>query len=199
MRLFHVPGSRSTRVLWTLEEIGRPYDLTTLTRDERKGEEHRRRHPLGKVPAFEFDDGQVLFESAAICLQLADLYPEAGLVPAVGSDARGRAYQWTVFAIAELEKVGFPWNRARRSGEGEAEAAEKFAPVGEAIRGALAAGGPWIVGEDFSVADVLLVSILRNTVELGLLEPGDPLSDYVERARARPAQLRADAAGAKSA
>jgi glutathione S-transferase len=196
MRLFHVPTSRSTRVLWTLEEIGRPYELVTLTWDERKGEEHRRRHPLGKVPAFEFDDGQVLFESAAICLQLADLYPDGGLLPPVGSAARGRVYQWSVFAIAELEKVAFPWNRARRSGEGEAAAAEKFAPVGEAIRGALAPGDPWIAGEDFSVADILLVSTLRNTVQLGLLEPGDPLSDYVERGLERPAQLRADAAGA---
>jgi glutathione S-transferase len=199
MRLFHIPGSRSTRVLWTLEEIGRPYDLTTLTRDERKGEEHRRRHPLGKVPAFEFDDGQTLFESAAICLQLADLYPDAGLIPGVGSDARGSVYQWSVFGVAELEKVAFPWNRARRSGEGEAEAAEKFAPVGEALRGALATGGPWIAGNDFSVADILTASILRNAVDLGLLEPGDPLREYVERGLARPAQLRADAAGSKPA
>jgi glutathione S-transferase len=197
MRLFHVPTSRSTRVLWTLEEIGKPYELTTLTWDERKGEEHRRRHPLGKVPAFEFDDGQVLFESAAICLQLADLYPEADLLPPIGSAERGRVYQWSVFAVAELEKVAFPWNRARRSGEDEAEAAEKFAPVGEAIRAALT--DPWIAGDDFSVADILIVSILRNTVELGLLEPADPVSAYVERGLARPAQLRADAAGAKSA
>ncbi|HJZ38329.1 MAG TPA: glutathione S-transferase family protein [Solirubrobacterales bacterium] len=196
MRLFHVPGSRSTRVLWTLEEIGRPYDLTTLTWDERKGEEHRRRHPLGKVPAFEFDDGQVLFESAAICLQLADLHPEAELVPALGSPERGRVYQWTVFAIAELEKVAFPWNRARRGNQDETETAEKFAPVGEAVRAALT--GPWIAGDDFSVADILIVSILRNTVELGLLEPADPLTAYVERALARPSQLRADAASTKS-
>jgi glutathione S-transferase len=197
MRLFHVPGSRSTRVLWTLEEIGRPYDLTTLTWDERKGEEHRRRHPLGKVPAFEFDDGQVLFESAAICLQLADLNPEAELVPPLGSPERARVYQWTVFAIAELEKVAFPWNRARRSNEDETETAEKFAPVGEALRAALTA--PWIAGDDFTVADILIVSILRNTVELGLLEPSDPVTAYVERGLARPAQLRAEAASTKSA
>lgn len=196
MRLFHAPGSRSTRVLWALEEIGRPYDLTTLTREERKGDEHRRRHPLGKVPAFEFDDGEVLFESVAICLQLADLYPDAGLIPAVGSAARGRVYQWSVFAVAELEKVAFPWNRVRRKGEDETEAAAAFAPVGEAVRAALT--GPWIGGDEFSVADILVVSILRNTVQLGMVEPGDPLSDYVERGLARPAQQRADAAGAHS-
>jgi len=194
MRLFHVPTSRSTRVLWTLEEIGEPYALTTLSWEERKGEEHRRRHPLGKVPAFEFDDGQVLFESVAICLQLADVYPDAGLLPPVGSPERGRAYQWSVFAVAELEKVAFPWNRTRRKGEDETEAAAAFAPVGEALRAALT--GPWIAGEDFTVADVLIVSILRNTVDLGLLDPADPLSAYVERGLARPAQQRADTAGA---
>src|SRR6202012_2713101 len=138
----------------------RPYDLTTLTWDERKGEEHRRRHPLGKVPAFEFDDGQVLFESVPISLQLADLYPDAGLVPAVGSADRGRVYQWSVFAIAELEKVAFPWNRVHRKGEDETEAAAAFAPVGEAIRGGLAAGGPWVASDEFSVAAILIVSIL---------------------------------------
>jgi glutathione S-transferase len=137
----------------------------------------------------------VLFESVAICLQLADLNPDAGLLPPVGSADRARVYQWSVFAIAELEKVAFPWNRARRGGEDETETAEKFAPVGEAIRGALAAGGPWIAGDDFSVADISLVSILRNTVELGLLEPGDPLTEYVTLGLARPAQQRADAAG----
>jgi glutathione S-transferase len=198
MRLFHVPGSRSTRVLWALEEIGEPYELVTLEWDERKGEEHRRRHPLGKVPAFEFDDGQTLFESVAICLQLADAFPAAGLLPPVGTPERGRAYQWSVFAIAELEKVAFPWNRARRSGGEEAEAAEAFAPVGDALRGALAAGGPWIGGEEFSAADISIVSILRNTVELDLIEAGDPLREYVERGAARPAVGRADVAGAKS-
>ena len=116
-------------------------------------------------------------------------------IPAVGSAERGRVYQWSVFAIAELEKVAFPWNRARRSNEDETEAAEKFAPVGEAVRAALT--DPWIAGDDFTVADILIASVLRNTVELGLLEPADPVCAYVERAIARPAQLRADAAGAK--
>ena len=53
MRLFHLPGSRSTRVLWLLEEIGEPYDLTILTRDEKNGPEHGRRHPLNRVPVIE--------------------------------------------------------------------------------------------------------------------------------------------------
>jgi glutathione S-transferase len=195
MRIYHAPKSRSTRVLWTLEEIGRPYEVTTMTRDERRGEEHRRRHPLGRVPALELDDGQILFESAAICLQLADLYPEAELIPPVGSDERGLVYQWTVFAVSELERVAFAWNRARRRGEDETEAAAAFAPVGAALRASLEAH-PWIAGETFTVADILCASILRNAVRLGLLGDDDPLRAYVERALARPANLRADAVDA---
>ncbi len=195
MRLFHVPTSRSTRVLWALEEIGAPYEVVTMTWEERKGEEHRRRHPLGKVPAFEFDDGQVLFESAAICLQLADLYPEAGLMPALGSDARGRAYQWVSFELTEMEKVVFPWNRARRGGEDETEHAEKFAPVGEALRASLATNA-WIAGDDFTLADILGASILRNALALGLLADDDPLRDWAQRAYERPASKRADAVDA---
>jgi glutathione S-transferase len=192
MRVYHAPKARSTRVLWTLEEIGIPYEVTTLTRDERRGEEHRRLHPLGRVPVLELDDGQVLFESAAICLQLADLYPEAGLMPPVGSDERGIAYQWTVFAVSELEKVAFGWTRVRRSGGDETEAAAAFAPVAAALRRSLESH-PWIAGETFTVADILTASILRNAVRLDLLDEQDRPRAYVERALARPANLRADA------
>jgi len=53
MRLYHMPGSRSTRVLWMLEEIGVPYEVTLMTREERKTAEHIGRHPLGRVPVLE--------------------------------------------------------------------------------------------------------------------------------------------------
>src|SRR5581483_8162463 len=97
MHVFHSPGSRSTRVLWTLEEVGAPYDVTVLTLEERRGEQHRRIHPLGRVPVVELDDGRVMFESAAICLHITDLHPEAGVAPAVGSPERPSMYQWLSF------------------------------------------------------------------------------------------------------
>jgi glutathione S-transferase len=78
MRLYHLPPSRSTRVLWLLEEIGQPYELTLMKGEDRQTDEHRRRHPLGRVPVLEDDEG-FLFESAALCLHLADLYPDAQL------------------------------------------------------------------------------------------------------------------------
>src|ERR1035437_10111073 len=84
------------------EELGESYEITMITREEGKGEEHRARHPLSRVPVLEDADGFV-FESAAICLHLADLHPDAGLAPAPGTHERALLYQWTIFAPAELE------------------------------------------------------------------------------------------------
>jgi glutathione S-transferase len=87
-RLFFMQRTRPDRVLWALNEVGAPSQSTWVASEERRSPEHRARHPLGRVPAFELDDGTVMFESAAICLQLADLYPESGLLPPPGSSAR---------------------------------------------------------------------------------------------------------------
>ena len=79
MRVFHRPRSRSHRVVWMLEELGADYELTLFTRADALTDEHRERHPLGRVPVLEVD-GRFSFESAALCLHLADCYPEAGLI-----------------------------------------------------------------------------------------------------------------------
>jgi glutathione S-transferase len=103
MRLYHREhAGRPIRVTWVLEELGEPYEITVMTREESNGEEHRVRHPLGRVPVLEDEDGFV-FESAAICLHLADLHPNAGLAPAPGTHERALLHQWTIFAPAELE------------------------------------------------------------------------------------------------
>ena len=67
-------------VLWLLEEIGEPYELTEIAGVQRRSAEHLHRHPLGRVPALELGDGTTMFESAAICLHVADLNPAAGLI-----------------------------------------------------------------------------------------------------------------------
>src|SRR5438105_3900591 len=118
MRLFHVPNTRSTRVLWLLEEVGAPYDLTLMTADERRGEDHVTRHPLGRVPVIEDDEGFV-FESLAILLHIADLHSEAGLIPPAGSHDRALVYQWSVFAMTELEPAVLEVFRARRAEDKE--------------------------------------------------------------------------------
>ncbi|MCW3005695.1 MAG: glutathione S-transferase [Solirubrobacterales bacterium] len=194
MHLYHLPGSRSTRVLWTLEEIGAPYELTILTREEKRSDEHRERHPLGRVPVMALDDGQFVFESAAILLHLGDLHPEAGLLPPVGTTDRAIAYQWSVFAMSELESSVFGWVRARRAQQDEAEPAERFAQVAAALAEAVT-DRPYLLGDTFTVADVLCASILGTAFRRGLTEDDGPLRAYVGRALERPANVRAEAVG----
>ena len=61
-RLFFMPRTRSNRVLWALNEIGAPFESTLVAAEDRRSPEHRTRHPLGRVPAFELDDGTIMFE-----------------------------------------------------------------------------------------------------------------------------------------
>src|SRR5262245_22205578 len=104
MRLYHVPNSSSQRVLWLLEEVGEPYELTILgDRASRLADpEHMARHPMGRVPVLE-DDGEFLFESGALCLHVADRNPDTGLIPPVGTVDRARVYQWSLFAMTEIQ------------------------------------------------------------------------------------------------
>jgi glutathione S-transferase len=67
-------AGRPPRVRWALEEVGTPYELVMLTAEELASPEHRSRHPLGRVPVLEDHEGS-LFESAALCLQIADEHP----------------------------------------------------------------------------------------------------------------------------
>ena len=189
MRLYHVPGSRSTRVLWMLKEIGAPFELTVMTREERKTPEHISRHPLGRVPVVEFDDGRKLFESAAICIQLADLHPEAGLIPPVGSPDRGLVYQWSFFAMTELEPAIFRWMRARREEADQTEPSERFHAAAAVLDAALA-DRDWLLGP-FSVADVICAGVAGITHRAELTDEPERVRAYVERARARPANQRA--------
>jgi glutathione S-transferase len=189
MRLYHVPGSRSTRVLWMLEEIGVPYELTVMTREERKTAGHISRHPLGRVPVVEFDDGRVLFESAAICIQLADLHPEANLIPPIGSPDRALVYQWSLFAMTELEPPIFQWMRARREETDQSEPSERYLAAAAVLDAALA-DREWLVGR-FTVADVICASVAGITHRAELTYEPERVRVYLERARSRPGNQRA--------
>ena len=78
------------RVLWTLEELGQPYELELMTYEQGKSEEHFARHPLGRVPVIDDGEGYV-FESAAICMQLADLHPEGAMIGPPRAATSGRS------------------------------------------------------------------------------------------------------------
>ena len=172
-----------------LEEIGEPYELTIMDWERGNSDEHRARHPLLKVPVVEFGDGQV-FESAAICLHLADLHPEAGLIGALGTQARALAYQWTIFAPAELEPAAID---AAIHGQSDPERAEKarakFFKAADAVAERL--DGDYLVEGKFGVADVLVSSALSFSKRAKFPEPLPPvLEEYLARLAERPAYQR---------
>jgi glutathione S-transferase len=192
MRLIHREhAGRPLRAAWVLEELGEPYELTVMTREEGRAEEHRARHPLGRVPVLEDDDG-FIFESAAICLHLADMHPDAGLLPPPGTHDRALAYQWTIFAPAELEGPlieAAMW--AERDPERAATGRRRFDKAAGAVSDALD-GNEYLVGRRFTVADVLVGTALGFTSRAGFADelPAN-VKDYLERLRQRPAYERA--------
>jgi glutathione S-transferase len=178
-------------VLWLLEEIGAPYDLVVMSREERQGEEHLARHPLGRVPVVEVDGGLV-FESAAICLQIGDLHPQAGLLPPPGTYERALAYQWSFFAMTELESPIIQVIEARRDEDEErAEVWGLRSRAAAAIVRRVLESQECLLPGGFSVADVVCGSVLftgrRHEVLSGIPE----LEAYLGRLEERPARQRA--------
>ena len=169
-RLYYMPRTRSSRVLWLLEEIGERYELTEIAGVQRRSAEHLRRHPLGRVPVLELGDGTTVFESAAICLQIADLNPAAKLIPPLGSSERALVYQWVVFAVTELEGPLFRWIRELDEGTTDSPARDRFTQAAAAIESALHTRD-WLVDAQFTVADVMCASVLQGANSRGDAAP----------------------------
>jgi glutathione S-transferase len=179
------------RALWALEEAGIPYELEIVSKEGESGERHRARHPLGRVPVLESGDGRLLFESSAICLYAAELAPEADLIAGDGSLERALAYQWIFFVMTEIEPPAITAMRARAAGEGENDSALRAVGRGlDAVETALD-GRDHILGESFSVADIVVSEVTRMTGRLEVGEPGPNLLAYFERVGDRPARERA--------
>lgn len=193
-RIFYMPRTRSNRVLWALYEIGAPFESALVEGDQRRSPEHLARQPLGRVPAFELDDGTVMFESAAILLQLGDIYPDSGLLPPPGSSERALVYQWLTFGMTELEASLYRWMREVRDGVEESADGERFTAAATAFEAALE-GKEWVLGDRFTVADIACVGVLGSAESRGMLAPWPRLSEYVARGEGRPAHQAAVAHG----
>ena len=196
LRLHHRDkAGRPLRVRWALEEAGAAYDFAVMTQEEGKGEEHKQRHPLGRVPVLETDDG-FLFESAALCLQVADLHPQANLIPPIGTYERGLVYQWTVWAMSELEPAIIRAYTAVRDGDAERtkstqeRLADRFAALESSLE-----GQDFVTGNDFTIADVVVGGVLVTARRTELMPDSPNVKAYLERLDARPAKQRAYESG----
>ena len=104
MKLFFNPQSRAVIAKWMLDECGVPYEIVPIdfTKREHKTPEFLKINPAGKLPAL-VDGGVKVFESAAICLYLADKFPEANLAPKIMAPERGRYLSLMVYSSSQLE------------------------------------------------------------------------------------------------
>ena len=191
MKLYYAPNTRALRPRWLLEEAGLPYELVTV--DMQKGEHrqpaHLKVHPLGAVPALE-DEGVTLIESAAICLYLADKAADKRLAPPVGTPARGRYYQWMVYAMATLEPAVLDLARAKDDAAKQAATA-RCAEVARPVESAL--GDQFLLGADFTAADVMIGSIFGWGSRMGAFDPAQlpKIAAYTKRCVERPAFKKA--------
>jgi glutathione S-transferase len=191
MKLYWYPKTRALRGVWMLEELGVPHERVLIDiRDANAKADpaFRAVSPMGKVPALE-DGPTRLWDSGAICAYLADQYPQAGLAPPIGHPDRGRYLQWLMFTNAAIE----PAMAEKFSGAPASTSAHgwgSYELMLDVLRGGIAQG-PWILGANFSAADVLLGTACRFLQQFKILGDEPLLSAYTERCTARPALQRA--------
>ena len=193
MKLYWCPKTRASRAVWMLEEAGVGYEIETVDiRAEQRDDDSafRLASPMGKVPALE--DGDVrLAESAAICIYVADRYAPGRLAPALDAPARGPYLFWTMYTPAVVEpalaeKFSGAKTNPRSHAWGDFETMLDTLGKGLGDRA-------WILGEEFTAADVMLGSSVIFMQLFGVLPASPRLAAYADRCMARPAYRKAAA------
>jgi glutathione S-transferase len=191
--LYHISPSRSSIVLWMLEEIGEPYDIKLL--DLKKGENREPAYlavnPMGKVPALSHR-GVVITEAAAICCYLADRFPARRLAPAIADPKRGPYLKWLFFGPSCLEPALIDRMMKREGGQRSALGWGDFDSVVSVLREAVSRT-PFLLGDDFTAADVVIGSGLRWGMMFKGLPELPEFTTYTKRLEERPALKCANA------
>jgi glutathione S-transferase len=194
LTLYHASPSRSSITHWMLEEVGEPFDihLLSLKRQEQRAPAYLAVNPMGKVPALRHGD-VVITEGAAICAYLADEFPARKLNIPVGDPRRGIYLKWLFFGPSCIEPAvtdrAFPRKEAPQAstlGYGD------FDTVVNVVANAVAKG-PYLMGEQFTAADVVIGATVRWGVQFKLLPERPEFAAYAARLAERPALQRAEA------
>jgi len=186
------PGSRLTRVVWMLEELGEPYEIV---RAKQYSETMKRFNPTGKMPAL-IDGDFVLTDSAAICAYLGEKHADKGMGPDAGLRGRAEMMSWMLYALSEFEQP--MWNKLKHRFLLPTELRAEVAPWVKrefdteiAALEAKLAGRPYALGDRFSAVDVIL-GHCGQWARSGKFEvASQPVADYFERVLSRPALARA--------
>jgi glutathione S-transferase len=195
MKLFWAPQTRSSRVVWMLEEAGVDYELEHIDiRDGGRQDnvDFRAASPMRKVPALK-DHNVQMAESAAICLYVADRYCSGTLAPTIDAPERGRFLYWLMYTPAVIEPtMSEKINKIQpnRGSNGWGDFKSMITTLTDGI-----GAGPWILGEQFTAADVMLGSSVHFLQLFDMLGNAPALVEYVDRCRQRPAFQIAQAKG----
>jgi glutathione S-transferase len=195
LTLYHAAPSRSSTVLWLLEELGQPFELVVI--DLKTGEQRQPPYlainPMGKVPAVKHATtaGNIIVtESAAICTYLADEFPAAKLAPAIGDPARAAYLRWMFFHGSAFEPAVIDHALKREPGKPMMMPYGDYDTTINSLAAALTKG-PYLLGERFSAVDVQMGSNLRWTMQFGIVPQRSEFVSYVDRLLQRPALIRA--------
>lgn len=196
--LYYSPGTASMAVHLMLLELGAPHRLERvhLDKNAQRSPEYLRLNPRGQVPTLVID-GQPYFESAALLMILADRHPDAGLAPPLGSPLRAAWCQWIVFMANALGPPYRQWFYPPELGATEHPPAvrealrAKIEAAWALLNGHLESGGPYILGKQFSAADVLATMYMRWSRNMPKPATEWPaLRGLADLVRARPSWAR---------
>lgn len=190
--LYEHKPTRSARVRWALLEAGLAFNSVGGSADILHSEPLRKLHPLGKLPAV-LIDGRPLFESAAIVNAVCDLAPETGLLARPGSPERNLHYQWTYFALTEMEPYlhsteintsQFVLPKDQHVPQIKPQNEMMYRRAAGVLNDALQ-DTDYLVGDRFSAADIIVgYTVAWGNIE-GLHGPYPNLAAYFTRLRAR--------------
>lgn len=192
--LYGSPSTASLVVHWLLIELDIEHELVQLDFDKReqKSPDYLKLNPQGRVPTLVID-GQVMTESAAIVMHLADLHPQSGLAPAIGTAERAAYYRWMFFCANALMPAYRSWFYTdEAAGPDHAEATRVGARAAveaawQQLSDHLDTHGPYLLGERMSAADFLLTMLMRWSRNMP--RPSDtwpPLAAHAARMKALP-------------
>ena len=194
--LYHHPFSRAANVVWMLEEVGVPYELrfVDIMKGAHKAPDIVALNPMGKLPVLTEGDA-VVTESAAIGLYLADRHAYGRLSPKVDDPNRATYLRWSFFAPSVIEPgamaKGGGWTyKDSQAGWGS------YDTMLSAMEMALS-GRDFILGDTFSMADVIFGGTVRFMLTFKMIEPRPVFTAYAERLGSRPALQRAEQTNAK--
>jgi glutathione S-transferase len=192
--LYHAPRSRSSRIIWLLEELGAEYEIEVvpIVWGDSSGtlapDGYLAVHPLRKVPAIKIFD-EIVYESGAICLYLTDSHPKREVGPLPGHNDRAEYVRWLFFYAGALEPAATArlrgWDRVKPTGFGGIEDIERV--ISQQLEET-----PYICGQAFTAADILIGSALQF-FRGSLFPDRKHYKDYLQRLTSRPAYIRAQA------